>query len=212
MMLFRSSLLLLLFSVPLQAGKYNPTLKIGQASPIWEKLPGTDGKQHSLSDLKEKEVVVLVFTCNSCPYSMDYEDRIIAFAKKHCGKDSKVALVAVNVNKVEEDSLPAMKEKAEKKKFSFPYLFDESQKIAHDFGATWTPEFFVLNRERKIVYMGAMDDSTDAKRVTKHHLEEAVVATLSGEEVKVAETIAIGCRVRYERRRRSRSRKKVSEK
>lgn len=195
----------------LHAGKYNPTLEIGKPAPAWTKLPGVDGKEHSLDDLQKKEVVVVVFTCNSCPYSMDYEDRIISFANKHCREDSKVALVAINVNIVDEDRLPAMKERADKKKFSFPYLFDETQQIANDFGATWTPEFFVLNKDRKVVYMGAMDDSPDTKKVKKHHLAEAVNATLADEKVEVTETIAIGCRVRYERRRR-RSKSKPSTK
>ena len=186
----------------LLAGKYNPVIEIGTEAPSWLRLPGVDGKAHSLEDLKKKEVIVVAFTCNSCPYAVDYEDRIIAFANKHCGRNSKVALVAINVNRVEEDLLPAMKKRAEQKRFSFPYLFDESQKIANAFGATWTPEFFVLNKERHIVYMGAMDDSTDVKK----HLEEAVTATLIGKEVDVTETIAIGCRIRYERRRRKRQR------
>ena len=95
------------------SGEYNPVLNIGDTAPECKDLPGVDGKKLSLSDLKQKDVVVLAFLCNSCPYAVDYENRLIAFAKKHSGKDSKVALVAVNVNKVEEDLPPKMKEKAE---------------------------------------------------------------------------------------------------
>ncbi len=217
-------------------GKFGRTMDIGKPAPAWKDLPGVDGKQHSLSDLKH-EVVVVVFTCNSCPYATDYEDRIIEFVNKFCAVQEKkaadagnkvtvedagektsnkktlapVALVAINVNKVDADLLPAMKLRAVKKKFSFPYLFDETQQIAKDFGAIWTPEFFVLNKERKVVYMGAMDDSTDAKKVSKHYVQDAVMATLAGKVVDVAETPAIGCQIRWERRRRSRkSRKSVS--
>jgi peroxiredoxin len=184
------------------SGEYNLVLNIGDKAPEWKELPGVDGKKHSLSDLKKKDVVVLAFTCNSCPYSVDYENRLIAFAKKHSAKDSKVAMVAVNVNKVDEDLLPKMKEKAEAKGFRFPYLFDESQKIAKDYGAGFTPEFFVLNRERKIVYMGAMDDSPNADKVKRRYVEEAVAAALGGKLPEVRESVPIGCRIRMERTRR----------
>ncbi|MDA0809754.1 MAG: thioredoxin family protein [Planctomycetota bacterium] len=184
------------------SGEYNPVLSIGDKAPEWKELPGVDGKKLSLSDLKQKDVVVLAFLCNSCPYAVDYENRLIAFAKKHSGKDSKVALVAVNVNTVEEDLPPKMKEKAEAKGFSFPYLFDEIQQIAADYGAGFTPEFFVLNRDRKVVYMGAMDDSPNADNVKRRYLDEAVAAALASRLPKVRETVPVGCRIRIERSRR----------
>ena len=185
-----------------EAGEYNPVLNIGDKAPDWKELPGVDGKKLSLSDLKKKDVVVLTFICNSCPYAVDYEDRLIAFVKKHSGKDSKVALVAVNVNKIEEDLPPRMKEKAEAKGFKFPYLFDETQKIAKDYGAGFTPEFFVLNKDRKVVYMGAMDDSPNADKVKRRYVEEAVFAALAGKLPEVKESVPIGCRIRMERTRR----------
>lgn len=203
---FVLSVLLFVSTSSLSAGEYNPVLDIGDKAPDWEKLPGVDSKELALADLKKVDVVVLVFTCNSCPYAIDYEERIIEFVKEHCGKDSGVRLVAVNVNKVEEDLPAAMKQRAEEQKFNFPYLFDETQKIAKDYGAGATPEFFVLNRERKIVYMGAMDDSPDAKKVKRRWVEEAVAAALKGKLPEVKETVPIGCRIRFERRRRTRSR------
>ena len=187
-----------------QAGEYNPVLNIGDKAPEWFELPGVDGKKHSLSDLKAKDAVVVVFTCNSCPYAVDYEDRLDAFAKQHAATDSKVALVAINVNKVAEDLPDEMAKRAKAKDFTFPYLFDESQEIAKEFGAGATPEFFVLNRDRKIVYMGAMDDSPNAKKVTRRHVEEAVIAALAGRQPEIKETVPIGCRIRFERRRRRR--------
>lgn len=186
------------------AGKYNPVLDIGDKAPEWSKLPGVDGKQHSLSDLKEKDVVVVVFTCNSCPYAVDYEDRLVAFAKSHCGEDSNVALVAINVNTIPEDQPEEMAKRARAKSFTFAYLFDESQEIAKKFGAGATPEFFVLNRDRKVVYMGAMDDNPAAKKVTRRYVEEAVEAALDGKHPEMKETVPIGCRIRFERRRRKR--------
>src|SRR5450755_2743267 len=116
----------------LSAGEYNKKLSLGDPAPAWKELPGADGKTHSLSDLKDKDVIVVVFTCNSCPIANDYEARIIAFAKTHASSDSKVALVAINVNTIPDDRLDKMKTRAEKKKYNFPYLYDETQKIAKD--------------------------------------------------------------------------------
>src|SRR5687768_14864248 len=136
------------------AGEFNKKLSIGDPAPAWKDLPGTDGKKHALADLAGKDLVVVVFTCNSCPCSVEYEDRIIALTNKY--KD-KAAVVAINVNTIPDDRLPAMTKRATQRKFPFPYLYDESQHIARDYGATYTPEFFVLDRNRKVAYMGAMD-------------------------------------------------------
>ena len=191
---------LLLMSGLARAGEFNSVRNVGDQAPVWSDLPGTDGKNHSLADLKDAKVVVVVFTCNSCPVAAEYEDRIIAFAKKHA---EDVAVVAINVNRIEEDNLEHMKERAESKKFPYPYLFDESQKIAKDFGATYTPEFYVLGPDRKIVYMGGMDDNSDPAIVTENYLEPAVDSVLKGTPLKTKETRAIGCRVRYARAKKS---------
>src|SRR5262245_48711336 len=116
-------------ATPIGAGEFNKKLNVGDAAPQWKDLPGTDGKMHSLADLKDKDVVVVVFTCNSCPIAVAYEDRIIEFAKKHAGPEAKVALVAINVNSTPEDRLDAMKKRSDKMGFPFSYLFDESQRI-----------------------------------------------------------------------------------
>src|SRR6266576_2810454 len=88
--------LLLALASSADAGKFNKKLSVGDKAPLWENLEGTDGKKHSLADLKDKDVVVVIFTCNTCPVAIDYEDRILAFAKDHARPDSKVAVVAVN--------------------------------------------------------------------------------------------------------------------
>lgn len=176
------------------AGEYNSTLNIGDAAPEWKDLPGVDEKKHSLADLKDKPVVVVVFTCNSCDVSTDYEDRIIAFAKKYA---EQVAVVAINVNTIPADRLPKMQERAKAKNYPYPYLFDESQKIGKAFGAVFTPEFYVLNKERKVVYMGGLDDNSSPEFVKMKYLEPAVEAVLKGEKPAITETAAIGCRVRY---------------
>jgi peroxiredoxin len=183
-----------------QAGEFNKKVKIGDAAPVFSKLPGVDGKDHALADLKDKEVVVLVITCNHCPVAVAYEDRIIAFTKKHAGPDSKVGVVAINVNNGEVDRLPKMIERSKEKGFNFPYLFDESQETARALGASVTPEFFVLNKDRKIVYMGAMDDKMVDP--TKSYLEPAVAAALKGEEPDPKETAPRGCGVKYEKKKK----------
>jgi peroxiredoxin len=184
------------------AGKYNQQLSIGAAAPEWKDLAGTDGKTHSLADLADKEVIVICFTCNTCPYAVDYEDRLIALTKRFAAEGGKCALVAINPNKVKDDLLPAMQERAQAKGFNFPYLHDATQQVAKAYGATYTPEFVVLNKQRKVVYLGAMDDSPDGKHVTKKYVEDAVAAALAGKLPEVTETPAVGCAVRYVRERK----------
>jgi peroxiredoxin len=182
------------------AGEYNEKLKIGDPAPSWTNLPGVDGKRHSLADLKEKQVVVLVFTCNSCPVAVGYEDRIMSLARKYV--DRPVAIVAVNVNTIEDDRLDKMKEHAADKGLPFPYLYDESQRIAKDYGAAYTPEFFVLDRDRRIAYMGAMDDVSPPRQESKHFLDDAVQAVLDDRKPAVDETRARGCAIRFVRPKR----------
>ena len=197
--MIRSAFLVLALASFAPAGEFNKVLKVGDAAPAWTDLPGTDDKKHSLADLKDKDAVVVVFTCNSCAFAVEYEDRIIAFAKERAGEKSKVALVAINVNTIKDDALPEMKKRAEKKKFPFAYLFDESQGIAKKFGANYTPEFFLLGKDRKIAYMGALDDTSNAAEVKAHHLEDALAATLAGKPAAKGETLARGCKIRFNR-------------
>ena len=196
-------LIVLTFTIDcrLDAGEFNQTLSIGDPAPAWKSLPGTDGKPHSLDDFKDNDAVVVAFTCLSCPTAVDYEDRFQALAKTYGGPNGRVGFMAVCVNRVEADRLDRLTDRASKKQFSFPLLYDESQKIAKDYGAIFTPEFYVLNRERKIAYMGALDDATDATKVSKRFVDDAIVAVLKGESPVVKETLARGCRVRYVRER-----------
>lgn len=190
---------IVLFGRSAVAGEYNAKLSVGDAAPAWTGLPGVDGKEHSLADLKDKEVIVVVFTCNHCPVAIDYQDRVIEFSKKHASAESKVALVAINVSTLEADKLPKMKERASKKGFNFPYVYDASQKMGRLYGASVTPEFFIIDKDRKIAYMGAMDDNWQPEKVKVHHLEDAVAALLKGEKPAKAETRARGCVLKYEK-------------
>ena len=192
----------ILSALPANAGEYNEVLSIGDAAPTWADIPGTDDKKHSLADYKNKEMMVLVFTCASCPTAVDYEDRINDLAKRLGGDKGPIAVVAVCVNRVKRDTLEDLTERAKQREFAFDYLHDESQKIAKDHGAIFTPEFYVFNKDRKLIYMGAMDDQTDAAKVQKKFVEEAITAGLKGGRPEVTETIARGCRVRYVRERK----------
>lgn len=196
-----ATILMMASALSAHAGKYNPVLSIGDDAPTWQDLPGIDGKRHSLAELKDSEAIVLVFTCNSCPYAIDYEARIIALTREFAAR--KVSVVAVNVNKIPADSFEAMKERAKSQGFNFTYLFDATQQIAKDYGATYTPEFFVLDRQRKIAYMGALDDSPKAKDVQERHVAGALTNLLAKKRPGLTETIAIGCRIRIERPRRT---------
>jgi peroxiredoxin len=194
----RTALWLLLLSPAISfSGEFNKTLSLGDAAPSWKALPGTDGKKHSLADIKT-DYAIVVFTCNSCPVAEEYEDRIIALSKKYEGK---ATVVAINVNLIPDDNLEAMKKRATKKKFSFAYLFDASQQIAKDYGANYTPEFFVLDKARHVVYMGALDDKTKAADVKEKYLEGALDKLLQGEKPIKGETIARGCQIRFKRTR-----------
>lgn len=184
------------------ASAQNPKIKIGDSAPDWKDLKGTDDRTISLADFSGKSVVVICFTCNSCPYSVDYEDRIIAFHKKYADHKDGVAVIAINANRKPSETLEKMKERASSKSFPFPYVIDESQQVADSYGASFTPEFFVLNRERKVVYMGAMDDKTNADQVQHRYLELAVDAALKGEVPEMKEVPARGCAIPYRRNRK----------
>src|SRR5205809_1143285 len=103
--------LTILFTIQARAGTHNKQLSIGDRAPDWSGLVGTDGQKHALADLTDKDVVVICFTCNTCPYAVDCEDRLIALAKRFTPEGNRCALVAINANKVKEDLLPAMEER-----------------------------------------------------------------------------------------------------
>ena len=177
-------------------------LKIGDPAPEWKELKGTDDKTHSLSDLKDKHVVVVCFTCNSCLYAVDYEERMIELHQKYADHPAGVVMVAINANKKPSEQLDKMKQRAEEKKFPFAYLIDETQQVANSYHANFTPEFFVLNKERKVVFVGAMDDKTDAAQVKERYVELAIEAALKNELPVTQRVPARGCAIPYKRSRK----------
>ena len=167
-------------------------------------------QEHALGEYKKAKAVAIVFTCNHCPVAQMYEDRLIALQKEF--QDKGVQFVAVNSNSVKvvaADSFEKMKERAqgkdlggwrtEKGPFNFPYLHDATQKMARDYGAKVTPHVFVLDKDRKVVYIGAVDDNNNAEKAEKHYLRDALAAVLAGEKPPEESTKARGCSVKYEK-------------
>ena len=191
----------LVFGWLLSYTKVQSQIKIGNIAHDFS-LKNIDNTSFSLKDLSAKKGCILIFTCNSCPYSVAYEDRIIALDKKYAAKGYPV--VAINPNDPDiqpKDSFSNMKKKAQKKAFTFPYLFDETQEIAKAYGATRTPHVFLLNKEEKqfrVVYIGAIDNNTyDASAADEKYVEDALENLLKGESVKVTQKKAIGCTIKW---------------
>lgn len=176
--------------------KFNKKLDIGQAAPAWKDLQGTDGRRHSLDDLRDAKVVVVAFTCNHCPVAKAYDERMKQLV--HDFRDRGVALVAINCSLYEADRMEAMKQRAADSGFNFPYLYNPEQTVGRAYGATVTPHFFVLDARRNIAYMGKFDDAwQDSTAVKTPYVREAVAALLAGRTPEIAETLQTGCRIEY---------------
>lgn len=171
-------------------------LKVGDKAPDWKNLIGVDDKEHSLSDYQDAKLIVLVFTCNHCPVAKAYEDRLIALQKDY--KDKGVQVIALNVNNIPEDRLDKMKVRAQEKGFNFPYLYDPTQATGHAYSAKVTPHVFVLDSERKVAYIGAIDDNMDVTKVKQNYLRAALDALLANKTPETATTKAFGCSIKYE--------------
>lgn len=173
-------------------------LLIGSVLTEFE-LQGTDGKKHSSKEFSGKKVLAIIFTCNHCPYAQAYQERIKAIQKKFGDRGAQV--IAINSNDSEnypEDGFEEMVLRAKQKKFNFPYLRDESQEVARKFGAQVTPDCFVFDEKRKLVYRGRVDDNWEnEKAVTSKDIENAIEQALSGAGVKVKEASAIGCSIKW---------------
>lgn len=164
-------------------------------------LPDINGKKVSLADYKDAKGYLVIFTCNTCPYSIAYEDRIIALDKKY--KTKGVPVIAINPNDPDmqpADDVQHMKKRAMEKGFTFPYLVDEKQEIFPQYGATKTPHVYLLEKTQKgnvVRYIGTIDDNySDASSVRTRYVENAVDAMLSGEEIPLTTTRAIGCSIK----------------
>lgn len=175
----------------------DPGYKVGDKAADF-KLKNVDGKMVSLADYKDAKGFIIIFTCNHCPFSIAYEDRIIDLHRKYAPKGYYVIAINPNDPTVQpDDSFDAMKTRASEKGFSFPYLMDEGQKIYPQYGATRTPHVFILDKQRVVQYIGAIDDNhSDAAAVTKPYIEQAVDALLVGRTPAETFTRAVGCTIK----------------
>lgn len=164
-------------------------------------LENTDGRMISLSDYKNAKGFIVVFTCNTCPYAVAYEDRINDLNKKYAQKGYPVIAIMPNNTDIKPgDNMDAMKVRAQEKGFTFPYLIDKNQEIFPQYGATKTPHVYVLektNSGNQVKYIGAIDDNyQDASAVNTKYVENAVDALLQGKQIKEPHTKAIGCSIK----------------
>lgn len=190
-------LTIMLFAVGLNA---QSGYDIGDAATDF-KLKNIDNNFVSLSDFKDAKGFILIFTCNTCPYAVAYEDRIEALNKKYALKGFPVVAIMPNNTDIKPgDSLEAMKQRSTEKGFTFPYLIDENQHIFPQYGAKKTPHVYVLSKEKDlnvVKYIGAIDDNyKDAKLVKTKYVEDAVDALLIGEDISIKITKAIGCSIK----------------
>jgi peroxiredoxin len=188
-----------LVALPAFAGKFNKAVSVGDKAPDFSGLPAVyngEDSSVSLSDIKE-DVVVVVFLANHCPYVVANEDRLVDFTNAY--KDKSVKVVAITVSHQEQDKIPGIKSFMKDHKSNYVYGYDDSQAVGRAYGASTTPEYFVLDKERKIRYMGSLDDSPMKEdKVTKTYLRDAVDAVLKGETPSVTETKHPGCGIRYD--------------
>jgi len=194
------SLLLLFTTVIFTVDSQNKGYDIGDVATDF-KLKNIDDKWVSLSDFKEAKGFIIVFTCNTCPYAVAYEDRIEALNKKYAPKGYPlIAIMPNNVKTKPGDSMKEMQKRAKQKGFTFPYLMDADQSIYPQYGATKTPHIYVLeltDRGPVVKYIGAIDDNyKDAALVKNKYVENAVDALLDGVSFEVHKTKAIGCSIK----------------
>jgi peroxiredoxin len=167
------------------------------------KLKNVDGRMVSMADYPDAKGFVLTFTCNTCPYSVAYEDRLIALHQKYAPQG--YPLIAINPNDASvspRDSYKEMQKRAKEKNFPFPYLQDATQNITRTYGATRTPHMYVVQRQQdgtpKIAYIGTIDDNyREPQRVQKKYLETALDELISGKQVSQPNTKAIGCTIKW---------------
>ena len=172
------------------------TIALATEAPTFD-LPGVDGRQHSLGDYADRPALAVVWSCNHCPYVQAWEGRMVELQREF--GDRGFGLVAISSNDADaypEDSFEAMQARAEEQGFNFDYLYDEDQSVLNAYGAERTPEVFLFEGDRRLVYHGAIDDSREEDEVSERYLRDAIEAVLAGESPALDETPAVGCTVK----------------
>ncbi|MCC9019655.1 thioredoxin family protein [Flavobacterium tructae] len=196
---FITAVTLFLFNLLLSQAQ-STTLKAGETAPDF-KLKNVDGKEVSFASFPKAKGYIVVFTCNTCPYAVAYEQRIIELDKKF--KAQGYPVIAINPNDPEAskaDSFDKMQELAKDKKYPFPYLFDAGQKVTDQYGAKRTPHLFIVSKTDKgnvVEYVGAIDSDPEGTKTEKTKYAEEVIAALkSNKKPAVTQTKEIGCTVK----------------
>ncbi|OHT43854.1 thioredoxin family protein [Flavobacterium tructae] len=196
---FITAVTLFLFNLLLSQAQ-STTLKAGETAPDF-KLKNVDGKEVSFASFPKAKGYIVVFTCNTCPYAVAYEQRIIELDKKF--KAQGYPVIAINPNDPEAskaDSFEKMQELAKDKKYPFPYLFDAGQKVTDQYGAKRTPHLFIVSKTDKgnvVEYVGAIDSDPEGTKTEKTKYAEEVIAALkSNKKPAVTQTKEIGCTVK----------------
>lgn len=183
-------------STTVAAGKFNRQLSVGDPAPAWEGLRGVDGQLYSLKAWKDAPAVVVVFYANRCPVAEAYESRLLQLAADV--RERGVRFVAISVSHHDSDRFEKMQQRAHERSWKMPYVQDLTQEIARKYGVTTTSQVFLLNADRRIAYMGAIDDQwKDATKVETHYLRDALTAVLAGKPVDITETRPVGCEIEY---------------
>lgn len=160
-------------------------------------LPGVDGRDHSYAEYQGGPGVAVVFTCNHCPYAQAWEGRLVGIARDYAGRVPVVAISSNDAAAFPEDSFEEMARRARARDYTFDYLYDAGQEVARAYGSERTPEVFLFDAGRRLVYHGAVDDSRDEHAVTRHYLRDALDALLEGRKPPVAETPPVGCTIKW---------------
>lgn len=179
-------------------GTLAPSFTLPAANP---QVDDVAGDFRSLADYADAEAVVVVFTCNHCPYAVHVEDALIEMARAYQSRG--IQFVGISANDAElypVDSFENMVLRAEEKGYSFPYLYDESQAVAKAYGAQCTPDFFVCDKERRFVYLGRFDDTRPGMgRATGDELREALEQLLETGTIAMEQYPSIGCNIKWKR-------------
>jgi len=178
----------------------NEGLKVGDKAPDFT-LMSTSGNKVSLANYEGAKGYIVVFTCNHCPWAIKYEDRLIDLHNKYAPMGYPVIAINPNDPSVQpEDSYELMKKRSQEKSFPFEYLFDDGQKVFPQYGATRTPHIFLLDKDKTVAYIGAMDDNAeDASKVEVRYLENAIMAIDKGQKADPNSTKAIGCTIKVKK-------------
>ena len=192
-----NSLVTLVVSMSIAASA--SALSAGDKAPLTNvKMKNVDGREISIADVAGKEGTLVIFTCNHCPFVKAWQGRMASIGNAAKGKG--VGVIVINSNDpaaYAEDSFSEMQKRAQQLGFTFPYVVDVTSDMARAYGATRTPEAFLFDKNGRLVYHGAIDDSKEADQVAKHYLQDAIDALVGGKEIAIKETKFVGCGIKF---------------